>query len=261
MSSCLTITGLKRIANMDRFPDFPKIRQTLPDEYEKIYKFNYKENREGNTLFSLLSLKAESWQHVQVAKDVLQNNKGKATLEIGAGTLNHLKFEPDNMEYDIIEPQKELYENSELLYRVRNIYNDIYEIPNTNKYYRIISCNTFEHICNLPEVVAYCGLLLKENGVMRVGIPSEGTLLWTLSWKLTRAIEFKIKYGLSYGFLMKYEHVNTAKEIEDILNYFFNKVDIKVMGLNKSLSLYHFCTCSLPSEERCVRYINMHKAG
>jgi len=246
---------------MNRFPNFPKIRQKLPYEYEKVYKSNYKENREGNTLFSLLSLKAESWQHVQAAKDILQNRNRKTTLEIGAGTLNHLPYEPDNMEYDIIEPQKELYENSESLKRVRNIYSDIYEVPQTNKYHRIISCNAFEHICNLPEVVAYCGLLLKKDGMMRIGIPSEGTLLWTLTWKLTRGIEFRMKYGLSYGLLMKYEHVNTAKEIEDVLKYFFNKMEIKVMGLNKSLSLYHFYTCSSPCEERCAQYVEMHKAG
>jgi len=246
---------------MDRFPNFPKIRQKLPYEYEKIYKSNYKENREGNTLFSSLSLKSEAWQHIQVAKDIARNHNRKITLEIGAGTLNHLPYEPDNMEYDIIEPQKELYENSKLLNRVRNIYNDIYEIPRSNKYHRIISCNTFEHICNLPEVIAYGGLLLKKNGMMRISIPSEGTLLWTLSWKLTRSIEFKIKYGLSYGLLMKYEHVNTAKEIDDILQYFFNNIEIKVMGLNKSLSLYYFYTCSSPREERCAQYIEMHKGG
>lgn len=246
---------------MNKFLNFPKTRPTLSHEYEKIYKTYYKENREGRTFFSFLSLKAESWQHIQVAKDIMQDQSKTPTLEIGAGTLNHLQYEPDNMEYDIIEPHKELYENSRFLSRVRNIYSDIREIPLSNKYHRIISCNAFEHICNLPEVIAYCGLLLKKNGVMRIGIPNEGTLLWTLTWKLTRSIEFRLKYGLSYGLLMKYEHINTAKEIEEVLKYFFNKIKIKVIGLNKPLSLYHFLTCSSPNEERCIQYIEMYKAG
>lgn len=246
---------------MNKFLNFPKTRPTLPYEYEKIYKAQYKENREGHTFFSFLSLKAESWQHIQVAKDIMQDQSKNPTLEIGAGTLNHLQYEPDNMEYDIIEPHKELYENSRFSNRVRNIYSDIREIPLSSKYHRIISCNAFEHICNLPEVVAYCGLLLKKNGTMRIGIPSEGTLLWTLTWKLTRAIEFKMKYGLSYGFLIKYEHVNTAREIEEILKFFFKKIKIEVLGLNKSLSLYHFITCSSPNEERCIQYTEMYKSG
>jgi hypothetical protein len=244
---------------MNRFPNFPKTRPKLPDEYQRIYKSQYKENREGRTLFSYLSLKAESWQHIQVAKDVLQGHS-KKTLEIGAGTLNHLKYEPDNSEYDIVEPQKELYDNSQFLTRVRHIYVDTGEIPATEKYDRIISCNTFEHICNLPQVIARCGLLLKKDGMMRIGIPSEGTLLWKLTWMLTRGIEVKIRYGLNYNVLMKYEHVNTAREIEDVLKYFFEKMQTKVMGLNKTLSLYQYYLCSSPIEERCIEYMEMYNA-
>jgi hypothetical protein len=238
---------------MNNFNDFPKKRPILPNDYKKIYKSNYKENREGQTFFSSLSLKAESWQHVQAAKDILQSPH-KTTLEIGAGTLNHLPYEPDTASYDIIEPQKELYENSELLGHVRNIYSDINEIPPSSKYDRIVSCNAFEHICNLPEVVAYCGLLLEKDGVMRIGVPSEGTFLWTLTWKLTRGIEFKLKHGLDYDVLMKYEHVNTAREVENVLRYFFRKIQTKVLGINKSLSLYQFYTCTEPIEKKCIDY-------
>jgi hypothetical protein len=240
---------------MKIFSQFPKTRPKLSPAYLKIYKSHYKENREGRTLFSSLSLSAESWEHIQIAKDISKKSNKKSTLEIGAGTLNHLPYEPDIEEYDIIEPQKELYEDSKFLNRISNIYTDICEIPMINKYDRIISCNTFEHICNLPEVVAICGLLLKNNGMLRVGIPSEGTFLWALSWQLTTGLEFRLKYGLSYGLLMKHKHVNTAREVEDVLCYFFNEINYKVCGISKSISLYQFYVCSSPSEKRCVEYL------
>lgn len=68
-------------------------------------------------------------------------------------------------------------------------------------------------------------------------IPSEGTFLWKLGWKMTTGLEFKINYNLDYGKLMKYEHVNTAEEIEQILEYFFSEVSCKVFGLSKEISI------------------------
>lgn len=245
---------------MIRFSDFPKTRPELPDEFEKIYKNQYKQNREGKTLFSSLSLKAESWQHIRAVKDILQDNNNKSTLEIGAGTLNHLPYEPANIEYDIIEPHKELYEASELLKHIRNVFSDISELPPHSKYHRIISFNVFEHICNLPEVVAKCGLLLEPDGHMKIGIPSEGTPVWSLSWRLTRGIEFRIKYGLDYNVLMKYEHVNTALEIGEVLMHFFSNTQVEVLGLCKSLSLYQLYTCATPNLNRCSEYLDHIKS-
>lgn len=193
----------------------------------------------------------ESWLHKQVAKDVLESREEKLTLEIGAGTLNQLRYEPEVGRYDIVEPFKELYERSADIKRIRNIYNDITEIPGHYRYDRITSVATFEHICNLPEVIAYCGLLLADDGSLRVSIPSEGTLLWTLGWKLTTGLEFRIKYGLDYGMLMRHEHVNTAAEIEKLLRYFFDKVECRVFGLTTSLSLYQFYSCGNPVIEKC----------
>lgn len=44
--------------------------------------------------------------------------------------------------------------------------------------------------------------------------------MWKLGYTLSTGMEFKRKYGLEYEVLMKHEHVNTAKEIEEVLNYF-----------------------------------------
>lgn len=237
------------------FKNYPKIQINLPREIEEIYADHYKSNREGQTTAKSLSKRMESWLHQQVANDVTNpQDSAKVTLELGAGTLNQLRYESYVHSYDIVEPWIELYKSSPLLGRISNVYSDISEVPGSRRYDRITSVATLEHICNLPQVIARSGILLAKFGVLRASVPSEGTLLWTLGWKLTTGVEFKLKYGLNYGLLMKYEHVNTAEEIEQVLEYFFNDVKCRVFGLSKAISLYRYYECRNPIMERCNEF-------
>jgi hypothetical protein len=238
------------------FNKFPKKRPPLPPEFQDIYSEHYKRNRSGGSPASSLAQKMESWLHKQVARDTQTCATQKTTLEIGAGNLNQLPHERNIGPYDIVEPFKELYENSALLPRVRNIYDSMEAIPSGTKYDRITSIAAFEHICNLPEVIALCGVLLQDHGTLRVSIPNEGALLWKLGWQCTTGLEFKIRYGLNYNQLMQHEHVNTADEIEEILDYFFSDISRKSFGLSKTISLYHFFACRSPEMKRCHEFLN-----
>jgi len=238
------------LTNNRMFINFPKERPALPPEFQAIYADQYKENRDGGSKASGLAQKLESWMHRKVAADV-QSGTEKSTLEIGAGTLNQLRYEKTSNPYDIIEPFGMLYENSAYLERVRNIYDDISAVPAEVRYDRITSIAAFEHICTLPDVVAKCGMLLADGGTLRVGIPSEGTILWKLGYTFTTGLEFKRKHGLDYEILMRHEHVNTAKEIEEVLTYFFSSVKGTAFGLTKSLSLYQFYECRTPRSTAC----------
>ncbi len=232
---------------------FPKKRIELPEAYQKIYKEHYLMNREGKYKTTSLSQRLESWMHKKIAEDVLGVSQKKSTLEIGAGTLNQLQYEPAVGMYDIVEPFKSLFEGNPLLDRIRNIYNDIHEINNV-KYERITSIAVFEHIMNLPEVVAKAALLLDDkSGHLRVAIPNEGTIMWKLGTMVT-GYEFKKKNGLDYKILMQYEHVNTAKDIEDVLKYFFEDVKCSVFGISKGLAFYRFYDCSKPQLDRVNAY-------
>lgn len=234
--------------------NYPKVRKDLPKAYQDIYEAHYKKNREGETAATSVSQKMEKWLHKMVAADV-QGKNDKSTLEIGAGTLNQLHYE-NTTPYDIIEPFHSLFEESPLLKRVRNTYDDIKEISVDNKYDRITSVATFEHICDLPHVVAKSCLLLKESGSLRIAIPNEGTLLWTLGWKLTTGLEYKLKYGLDYKILMEYEHVNNADEIEFVLKHFYKSVKHKVFGLNKKLAFYRFYECKQPDISTAEKFLH-----
>jgi hypothetical protein len=174
------------------FEQYPKQRTELPKNYRDIFNRHYLENREGASKASFLSRWLESWMHKKVAAD-LHNNAGDVpTLELGAGTLNHLSYEPLIKSYDIVEPCEFFYKNSSYYFRIRNIFNDISEIQKTQQYKRIISIATLEHVLDLPFLIASTALLLDKNGVFRFGIPNEGTILWWLGWNLITGIEFKM---------------------------------------------------------------------
>jgi hypothetical protein len=241
--------------NIDQiFNDFPKRRPPLPAEFETIYLSHYQNSREGKTKTLGLVKSLESWMHRKVAQDA-SLGKQRSILEIGAGTLNHVPYERTSECYDIVEPFHELYESSPHLKYVRSVYSDVSEIPAGARYDRIISVATFEHICNLPEVVARIGLILSREGQLRVAIPSEGTILWRLGWTFVTGVAFRFRYGLDYGVLMRHEHVNTALEIERIFRHFFYEVGAAVFGLSKSLSCYQFYECKKPDLLKCREYL------
>jgi len=235
------------------FKQFPKKRTNLPEQYEVIYNEHYRINREGKSTASSISQKMEQWLHKKVAADLNPVKNTLATLEIGAGTLNQLYYE-DTAPYDIIEPYKELYKNSLKLEKVRNTYDDISEITHLEKYDRITSIATFEHILNLPKVVAKTCELIKPKGCLRVSIPNEGTWLWKLGWMLTTGIEFRLRYKLKYSTLMNYEHVNTAFEIESILKYFYKEVKASTFGINKYIGFYRFFECKEPEVNKALKF-------
>ena len=86
---------------LDLIKKYPKKRGFLPKPIRKIFNKHYSENR--NNFLSQLS---ERWLHTSIDERNIKNT----TLEIGAGTLNHLKYETKK-HYDIIEPKSFLYKD------------------------------------------------------------------------------------------------------------------------------------------------------
>lgn len=220
---------------------FPKKRITLTDEYLKVYKEHYIANRGGSGFAHFIAQKMESWMHKKVSSRV-----GKDILELGAGNLNHLKFEKSFVNYDIIEPFKDLYQNNSQIKKIRNIFVSTSEV--THKYDKIISIATLEHLINLPKEIELCKNLLKQDGIFQVAIPCEGEFAFKLGWLLTTAISFKLKYNLDYSKLIEYEHVNSIDEIMTILEHNFKIINFcrsPFILPVKNLSFYAFIECKL----------------
>ena len=232
---------------------FPKKRMPLSKEYQKIYEKHYSENRNAKTIASKAAAFMEGWGHKQVARTVGKMKPRGSTLEIGAGTLNQFRFERKTGRYDIVEPYKILYENSQFRKLIDHVYIDISDIPLCEKYDRITSVYCFEHILDLPDVIQKAALLLSDNGVFSIAIPNEGRFLWRFAYQNTSGREFRRRYGLDYDVMMHYEHVNTADEIEILLRYYFKKVDMKLFGIGRELAFYRYFCCSGPIYSRCSK--------
>jgi hypothetical protein len=180
---------------------------------------------------------------------------GGDLLEVGAGNLNHVSYLPTRCLYDVIEPFQELWQDSPYRSRVNHIYYDIGEVSLAHRYDCVFSVAVLEHLVDLPFVLARAGLLLRADGTFRAGFPSEGGLLWGLAWRLTTGIQYRIKRGLDYGAIMRHEHVNTAKEILLLLNYFYEHVEIARFPLPFGhLSLYTTAIARSPRLDRCQSF-------
>lgn len=235
---------------------FPKQRPALPPAQRAIYETEYRANREGATLMSALSQWLEGWMHRAVARD----SQGDTMLELGAGTLNHLRHvnRAALQRYDVVEPAAFLYADSPLKPSVGRFFADISEV--TDSYDTICSVAVLEHITALPEAVARAGLRLKEGGVFVNAIPCEGGMLWGLSWRLSTGLSYRLRTGHSYANVMRHEHVNDYQEIVAVVRHFFRDVRIRFFPLHgMHPSLYACLTARDPDRERCDAYMEERK--
>jgi hypothetical protein len=233
---------------------FPKNRPLLPAAYQPIYEKEYIINRTAGSFSNRLASNLEAWMHLKVAKEKIKD--GEVLLEIGAGTLNHLNWERGAYIYDVIEPNRFLIDTEIKSSMLGVIYSSIKEVPVDARYDRILSVAVLEHLCDLPDQIAYSGKLLQEGGCFCAGIPSEGGWLWEMAWRFGTGPGFKKRTGLDYEILMRHEHVNTALEIIDVVSYFFESVSIARFPFPwLSLSLYCFIKAQKPRLDRCEKYL------
>jgi SAM-dependent methyltransferase len=242
---------MKKFSEIYFKDNFPKERSFLDHRIKKIYYEQYYRNREGETPMSSIAKRLESWMHIKTSSTIRPNSK---LLEIGGGTLNHIKYENNYEIYDVVEPFENLYSNSDMRSYVDNFYSDISLVQNSYDY--VFSIATLEHLTDLPRVIAKSATLLRDGGSFLAAIPSEGGLLWGLSWRLSTGIEFYLKYGLDYGNLMHHEHVNNFKEIHALLEIVFKSVERKYFGISGNFSLYQYFECSEPIKEKYELFLN-----
>jgi hypothetical protein len=192
--------------------------------------------------------------HRQVAADG-QLPPSHHLLEIGAGTLNHIPYEPADLIYDVVEPSTDMYDDKAGRDRIRAFYANTGAIDNAQHYDRIITIAALEHMTDLPDNVAKAGLLLNDGGLFRAGIPSEGGLIWGLSWRLI-GLDLFIRTGHNWSEHMRNEHVNTASEIISVVEYFFDRVTVRRFPLPfHHLSFYAAIDARQPNKARCSAYL------
>lgn len=234
---------------------YPKKRPALSNEIKKIFDEEYKNNRE-NTLSQL----SESWLHFSIKGRNLSSNK---TLEIGAGSLNHLKYEnfQKKHKYDVIEPKKFLYKKKKNKSLVNKFYKSLNDTKN-NSYTRIISCAVLEHLEDLPNFLCLSAKKLKKNGYHSHSIPCEGYPVWNITWYLISGITFRLRTGKSFREVQKHEHLNSFDEILNLVKFFYRDVKVKFsypLFFSPYFSFYSNLTFKNPIKKNINTYLKIVK--
>lgn len=234
---------------------YPRTRPSLSDAHSKVYAEQYRINRDGDTVVDGAAQKLEEWMHRQVAR-----KSGGPILELGAGTLNHIRFESGSGPYDVVEPFKALYEGRSEAAKVRNFFDRAQDVPADRSYRRIISIAVLEHLPDLPGDIARSALLLENEGVFQAGIPSEGGFLWWAGWRFSTGIAYFLRTGLDYGVVMRHEHLNDAPTILSVVRHFFDEVSVKRFPTPfHQLSFYAYVEGRGPRREVARRFLDKAK--
>lgn len=228
---------------------YPRVRPPLSAAHQASFVEHYRANRSQQGISGVV-MHLEAWMHRELAR-----HSAETILEIGAGTLNHVPYHPGARVYDVVEPFRELWEDSPHRDRVRTIFHDIAEVPEEPAYDLVLSVAVLEHLTDLPDIVARSALLLRESGRWCAAFPSEGGLFWGLGWRCTTGVAYRLKRGLDYSAIMRHEHVNSAPEIVQVLRHFFAKVELSRFPLPfHQLSFYTVASAAAPRLDRCRQW-------
>jgi SAM-dependent methyltransferase len=237
---------------------YPRKRPPLTPAQEAHYAEEYRRNRAGLKGLFAVTATLEAWMHRAVAGSQTTGS----ILELGAGNLNHVPYEHGASVYDAVEPFAQLWHDSPYRSSVGAIYDDIARIEPGRLYDRILSIAVLEHLTDLPGVIAQCGLLLAPGGRLQAGIPTEGGLLWGMAWRSTTGVAYRLRRGDDYGRIMRHEHVNDAREIQTVLEYFFRKVTLRRYPLPFfHLSFYTYLEAVSPDVDRCAAFCRSRSAA
>ena len=142
---------------------------------------------------------------------------GARTLEIGAGTGDHLKCENHaEQEYYALELRPNLAEQIRKDFpQIHTIVGDCelrLDVPDASLD-RVIAIHVLEHLGNLPAALDEIRRKLTADGNFSVVIPCEGGTAYSLGRRVSSQRIFEKRYQRSYDWLIAYEHINRADEI------------------------------------------------
>ena len=171
------------------------------------------------------------------------------TLEIGAGTGEHLSYEKLSAEQSENYVAVDIRENMVATLRTRfpnikAIVGDCQERLDFDDGYfdRILAIHVLEHLPNLPLAVKEMHRLCDKNyGVLSIVIPCEGSAAYSLARKISAQRIFEKRYGQSYQWLIEREHINLPDEIFEELSQFFTKISSSYFPIPLNMQFCNLC--------------------
>jgi len=152
---------------------------------------------------------------------------GSRTLEIGPGNGSHLAFEDlaSQQEYVALELRESLSRSiGDEHLNVRVVVGDCQaglDFPDAT-FDRVLAIHVLEHLDNLPAALREIARVMKPSARFSVVIPAEGGLGYALGRRLTVQRQFEHRYHMPYSWMIKYEHVNQAREVLTELDQVFD---------------------------------------
>lgn len=143
---------------------------------------------------------------------------GARTLEIGPGNGSHLEFEnlAEQKEYVALELRESLSKQIGADHQnVRVVVGDCQrrlEFPD-GYFDRVLAIHVLEHLDNLPAALSEIKRVLKPSGLFSVVIPCEGGMGYSLGRKFTSQRMFEKRYSMPYDWMIRYDHINRAREV------------------------------------------------
>lgn len=171
------------------------------------------------------------------------------TLEIGAGNGEHLNYEQLTPEQRKNYVAVDIREN--MVAEFRKKFPDVRcEVADCEKtmdfetgyFDRILAIHILEHLTNLPAAVKELYRLCnKTRGTLSIVIPCEGSLLYSLSRKISAQRIFEKRYGQSYDWFISREHVNRPHEIFEELAPYFSLVTSHYWPIPAKINFFNLC--------------------
>lgn len=197
---------------MRRRASWPKVRAALTPEQEQIMA-----DWQDNYLSSVLPQNfgwVDRFGHEFAAQSAKPRS---ATLEIGAGNGSHLSFESGmNREYVALELSDRLA--GQILDRnavAKVVLGNCQErIPFPDQYFdRVLAIHVLEHLENLPAALDEIVRVMKPMAIFSAVIPCERGAGYALGRAFTTKRVFEKRYKTDYKWMIRYDHVNTAREV------------------------------------------------
>jgi len=157
------------------------------------------------------------------------------TLEIGAGTGEHLNYEKltdaQKLNYYALDIRKNIIDHLKIKHpEIQALLGDCQKnLDFSDGFFdRILAIHVLEHLPDLRAAIKEIYRLInKKDGVFSVVIPCEGSFAYSLARKVSAQRIFESRYKQSYNWFIEREHINLPSEI-------FEELDSKFTIINSS---------------------------
>ena len=155
-------------------------------------------------------------------------NNFRTTLEIGAGSGEHLLYEKLSMEqqqgYCALDFRdnmcRQIHERFPNVHVVAADCQKPLPFPD-NSFDRVLAIHVLEHLPDLPAAIREVHRVCKPTGRLIVLIPCEGGFAYGIARRISAQRLFEKRYHQSYRWWVEREHINLPNEVIEELQLYF----------------------------------------